>query len=509
MINKTKIMSDSKNIKLGMILSYAGMGVSILCALFISNKVLNYIGDYNYGLYSFVNSITMWLTVISSALTASFLRYASLEANQNNGDVSRINTIYSKMLLMIGIAVFVIGFGAIGVLCALRSNIGKYGWQDSQLMYLLFALSVANIGLTIPTSIFSLYINYEKQFVFARILTIIITIINFTGQFFIAYFSGSIIVIATFTIVVTLITFLCNACFCRRTLNMSFSKTTLRDNKGLIYSIFVFSGIILFNSIVDQINSNVDKTLLGILATPEDVTIYQMAQQLTMYLTIMSISVSGVFAPTIHELVVKNDSEKINNLYLKISKIQIIILCCVAFGFLACGKNFIIWWIGEKRVMSYYVAAVLMLLNIGPLTLNSSIEIQRAKNKHLFRAVIYFALAVANIVLSCVFLKFFEQKYAVLACLAGTVITTICSHWILMNIYNKRIIKLPIGRYLLTMFQYISVGIIGYLAVFGCNKLFIDQINSGLFRFMMQGIIFVIVYLLLIVLMNRDCINDI
>lgn len=503
-----KTIGDSENIKFGVILSYVGMGVSIIGALFISNKVLNYIGDYNYGLYSFVNSITTWLTVVSSALTASFLRYASLDANQNNGDISKTNTIYYKILSLIGIAVFVIGFSVLGLLYVSGSNIGKYDWEDSQLMYILFALSIVNIGLTMPTSIFSLYINYKRQFVFARILTIVTTIINFAGQFFIAYFSRSIIAIAMFTIAITLLTFFCNAYFCRTALKINFAEVALKDNKGLLHSIFVFSGILLFNSIVDQINSNVDKTLLGIFAVPEDVTIYQMAQQLTMYLTTMSVSVSGVFAPTIHELVVKNDTEKINNLYLKISKIQSIILCCVTFGFLACGKNFIIWWIGEKRVMSYYVATVLMLLNIGPLTLNSSIEIQRAKNKHLFRAIVYFALAIANIVLSGIFLYIFEEKYAVFACLAGTVITTICSHWISMNVYNKRVIGLPIGTYLLTMFQYIAVGMLGYLAVLGCNELFIAQIKSIIFKYLLQGFIFIVVYLLFIVLINKTVIKN-
>ena len=506
--NKSKTTSDSKNIKFGMLLSYAGMGISILGALFISNRVLDYIGDYNYGLYSFVTSITTWLTVISSALTASFLKYASTEANANSGDVSKTNTIYYKMLSMMGIAVLVLGFSVLSILYTSKICIGKYNWEDSQTMYVLFALSVINIGLTMPTSIFSLYINFKKQFVFSRILTIVITIINFAGQFFIAYFTRSIVAIAAFTIVITLITYLCNSYFCRKALNISFAKVALRDNKGLLYSIFVFSGILLFNTIVDQINTNVDKTLLGIFATPEDVTIYQMAQQLTIYLVTMSVSVSGVFAPTIHELVVKNDTDKINNLYLKISKLQSIILCCVAFGFLACGKNFIIWWIGEKRVASYYVAAVLMLLNIGPLTLNSSIEIQRAKNKHLFRAVVYFALAIANIVLSCIFLHILDQEHAVFACLAGTVITTICSHWISMNIYNKRIIGLPVERYLFTLLQYITIGLLGYLAVLGCNRLFITQIKLTLFKFMAQGFVFIAIYLTLTALTNKTFIKN-
>lgn len=507
-MNRFNKISEEKNIKLGVVLSYVGMAISILGALFVSNRVLNIIGDYNYGLYSFVNSITTWLTVISSALTASYLRYAFLEANENSGDVSKTNSIYYKMLLFIGVVVFILGFSVLGILYASRKCIGNYNWEDSQLMYALFALSIVNISITMPTSVFSLYITYKKQFVFARILTIVITVVNFAGQFLIAYFTKNIVVIAAFTIVITLLTYFCNKWFSKKALKISFARITMANSKTLFRSICIFSGILLFNSIVDQINSNVDKTLLGFAATPEDVTIYQMAQQLTVYLTTMSVAVSGVFAPTINELVVKNKTEELNRLYLKISRIQSVILCCVAFGFLSCGKSFIISWIGEKRVMSYYVAAVLMLLNIGPLTLNSSIEIQRAMNKHLFRAIVYFALAITNVALSAIFLKIFEPQYAVFACLAGTVITTVCSHWILMNIYNKYVIGLPIGKYLLTLLQYMVIGMCGFLAVLGCNKLFVAQMESAVLKLLIQGTVFVFVYFLFVALTNRTMLKN-
>ena len=61
MESKNNSLKDNKNIKFGVILSYVGMAVSIVGTLLVSNRVLNYIGDYNYGLYSFVNSITTWL----------------------------------------------------------------------------------------------------------------------------------------------------------------------------------------------------------------------------------------------------------------------------------------------------------------------------------------------------------------------------------------------------------------------------------------------------------------
>lgn len=498
-----KSLNDSKNIKMGVILSYVALGISIIGSLFITNRVLNLIGDYNYGLYSFVNSITSWLTVVSSALTASFLRFTILESHNNCDDVGKTNTIYFKLLLILGLIVFVIGIGLIIALYFSHICIGKYNWEDSKLMYFLFALSVFNIGLSMPTSIFSLYINYKKKFVFGKLLNIFIILFNFLGHFLIAYFTKNIVIIGAFTIVVTIMTFLINFIYCKKNLNISFAKATIKDNKSLTFAIIVFSSILLLNTIVDEVNTNVDKTLLGFFSIPENVTKYQMAQQLAGYFTTMSIAVSGVFAPSMHELVANNDKNEINNLYFKISKLQIVILCCVAFGFLTCGKNFILWWLGESRIDSYYVGVVLMIVGLGPLTMNASIEIQRAMNKHKFRALIYLVFAIVNVGFSVLFLIIFDSKYAIYACLLGTIISRVGSHWIAMNIYNKKVIKLPIGKYLLNLLIYIFIGVGCFFVVYIFNRVFIYSIESYLFRFLIQGFIFAFIYLLICFVINK------
>lgn len=502
MESKNNSLKDNKNIKFGVILSYVGMAVSIVGTLLVSNRVLNYIGDYNYGLYSFVNSITTWLTVVSSALTASFLRFTTIEAQNKEGDVGSTNTLYLKLLSLLGVFIIVFGLSIVLVLFSFRVNLGKYNWDDSKLMYLLFGLSIFNIGLTMPASIFSLYINYRKQFIFIRILAIITLVLNFSGHFLIAFFTKNVVFISAFSIFITLLTLFSNYFYCKK-LKISFVKTSLKKNRTLVKSIIVFSSILLFNAIVDQINSNIDKTLLGIFASPVDVTIYQMGLQLATYLTMMSIAVSGVFAPTIHELVVSNNQIGINSLYLKISKIQSIIICCVAFGFLSCGYEFITWWIGNNRIGAFYVACGLMLVNVCPLTLNASIEIQQAKNKHLFRAICYFALAILNILISVLFLMCFEVKYAIYACLAGTIITKILSHWIAMNVYNKKVIKLPVGEYMMTLLLYIAIGLCSAAAVFLLKYFVLSDMTIRVFvKLVIEGTTFVLVYGLIVMMFN-------
>lgn len=494
----------NKNIKFGILLSYAAMAISLIGTLFVTNRVLDYIGDYNYGLYAFANSITSWLTVVSSALTASYLRYATLDSrsDDNPDEPTTVNTIYYKLLMGIGLIILFVGGVVIFALYKFEICLGKYNWTDSKLMYCLFAVTLVNIAVTMPTSIFSLYINFRQKFIFGKLLGIITTLLNFAGHFVIALFTKNVTLIAVFSLVITLVTSLCNYFYCKK-VGITFGKVSLRGCKPLVKSIILFSSILLFNSIVDQVNSSVDKTLLGIFSTPESVTIYQMGQQFNVYLVTMSVAVSGVFAPRMHALVAEKNEQELSDLYLKISKAQTIVLCLVVFGFMACGKNFILWWIGPSRIDAFYVGLVLMLMDLCPLTMNSSIEIQRAENKHKFRALVYFLVALANVILSIVFLQMFPIEKAIYACLLGSLLARICSHWIAMNIYNKKEIHLPAGKYMLNLLVYMVIGLGCVAITYLFDLIFTENINSELVRFLIKGAIFAILYLIVVCLLNR------
>ena len=497
---------ETKNIRYGVVLSYLGLLVSLLGTLFISNRILNYIGDYNYGLYSFVSSITSWLTVVSSALCASYLRFATIEHKLHR--LPKVNSIYYKLLLGMGGLVLLVGSFVTILLFFLKVNWGDYSWADSKLMYALFAVSILNISISIPSMIFSLFITFKQRFVFQKFLSIFTTVINFAGMFLIAFLTRNVLALSSFSLVITIITLACNAYYCRKEISIQFEKTSFRENRDLVAAVIAFSGILILNSVVDQINSGVDKTLLGIYSIPENVTIYQMGQQFNTYLALMSVAVSGVFSPKIHALVSNADYLGINSLYLKISKIQSMVLSLIVFGFIACGKDFIIWWIGEQRLNAYYVGAILMLIDLCPLTMNASVEIQRAENRHRFRAYVYLLVAIVNVSLSIVFVRILPKEHAVFACLAGSVIARVLSHWIAMNIYNYKVIKLNTGKYMLTLLKYVLIGMACSLVVMYIKNLFICSIQQQILKVLIEGGVFTLLYVMFVLISDFGFISS-
>lgn len=493
---------EKKNIKYGVILSYGSMLVSFICTLLFTDKILDHIGDYNYGLYTFIGSITAWLTIATSALTASYLRFTSIEAAEKN-TTSRTNTLYLKLFSFIGTAVTIIGLIVCGILFLTKVNFADYSWEDSKTMYILFAISIVNIGITTNTTVYKLFITYKSRFIFEKTLAVVIVVLNYVGQFIVAFLTKNIIALSTYVLLVSVFNIVSHYVYAKKKCGIQFERVSLKQNKNLIKSIAVFSGILLINSIVDQINSNVDKTLLGFFSKPEDVTVYQMGMQFNSYLVVMVVAISSVFAPKINKLVVEQKKEELDFLFAKVSRMQSIVVCCIAFGFVACGKEFIIWWIGESRVDAYYVGAVLMIINIMPLAVKTSVDIQRAMNKHYFRSIMYFAVAIINIALSIFFLHILQNKYAIYACLLGSIIASLLTQWTTMNVFNYKVIKLPMGKVLLRLFVCIIYGLGSTVIVKIITEMFINNIQEILIRLLLEIVVYIIVYLAFLVIFER------
>ncbi len=89
-------------------------------------------------------------------------------------------------------------------------------------------------------------------------------------------------------------------------------------------------------------------------------------------------------------------------------------------------------WAGQNYADSYYVVLFLILPVTIPLIQTIGIEIQRAKNMHQFRSIMYFLMAVANLFVSIPL----TRTYGPVGAAAGTAISMILGNGIAMNLYN-------------------------------------------------------------------------
>lgn len=167
------------------------------------------------------------------------------------------------------------------------------------------------------------------------------------------------------------------------------------------------------------------------------VAVYGVGGQINSMYVQFSTAVSGVFVPKVNRLVAtEKDNKQISDLFAKVGRVQYIILMLVATGFVFFGRPFIKYWAGAEYDEAYVVTLFLMLPVTVPLVQNLGIEIQRAKNKHKARSIVYLCIAVGNIILSIFLIQLLGPTGAAL----GTAVALFLGNIVFMNwYYHKRI----------------------------------------------------------------------
>ena len=109
-------------------------------------------------------------------------------------------------------------------------------------------------------------------------------------------------------------------------------------------------------------------------------------------------------------------------------------------GYYFFGRQFVLLWAGNEYNESYMVGLLLLIPVTIPLIQNLGIEIQRAKNKHKIRSLVYLVIAISNVIISIPLIRLFGSTGAAL----GTAITMILGNGIFMNLYYHKKLSINI-----------------------------------------------------------------
>ena len=295
------------------------------------------------------------------------------------------------------------------------------------------------------------------------------------------------VVLQSVTVALNFASILANAYYAMRILRLKFSFKSIK----LAYykEIMIFSGFIFINQIVNTINWNVDNYLTAFFIGTAGTAIYAFGYQFMNYYMLLSTAISNVFAPLMNKLVLDDDESGIDEYFCRIGRLQFLLLGFVLGIFAVIGKDFVILFAGsEEYGKSFYVALILMATTIIPLSQNLGIEIQRAKNLHKFRAILYLGIAVSNLLISIPLCK----TFGAVGCAVGTGFAQIIGNTIIMNIYNSRVIKIDVAVYWRNICKILPAFIVSFLLCFFLHKWIVFPLNKV--TLVCEGVVCVIVF---------------
>ena len=422
---------------IGIILGYINFAVKMIIQLIYVPVMLRLLGDNEYGVYQLVTSVVSYLGILDFGFAGAYLKFYS-ETIGNERKEERLNSTYMSLFSVMAFLATICG-----IILARNANFllgNKLTISELMLAKKLLIVLSVNLGINFFNSVFTSFIISRENFLFQRIINLVATILNpivTIALLLHGYGSTGMVLVS---LVISIVTFFINLFYCKNILVIPFKIGYI--DISLIKRMSKFSFFLFINIIIDQINWNMDKFLLGRMVGSSAVAIYSVASQInTIYIQLPDM-IASVYTPKINRIVAVHKTEEahkeINNLLISVGRIQSIVASIVLIGFILFGKDFIKLWVGDKFEKSYYIVLLLIIPAFVPLCQSLCVDIQRAVNKHQFRSLIYLFISLFNVILSIRFIK----KYAEIGAALGTTIAMIVGNWIIINIFYHRVLKL-------------------------------------------------------------------
>lgn len=436
------INSTSK--KAAAIISYLFLALNSVSSIILTPILLNFLGVEEYGLYQMIYSIGLYILILDLGIGSVMIRYISeYRARKDLEGMKQFAGMMALLTLSLCIIVFIVGVIFNYFVQDIFCNLTPEQYTKSHWMITLMTFQFV---MTFIDHYCQGAINAYERFVFSKILGIIKVISVFGLTILFVYIGlGAVGIVLANTIIITLLTIV-NIIYMFR--EIKFRIVFTRWKKKILFPIFGLMLAMLLQSVVANVNSSVDKTILGIMCTPTDVAIYSIAATIiTLFNTLPSV-LSSLFQPQVMKMVVKGTTPKqLTNLVIRVGRWQFIVCGAFLIGLLLFGMDFLNLWVGRtisenELRFSLIIMLIILPFNMIPLIQTVCISILNAYNKILYRSLILIIISVLHVIITIIIVMFWGPIGSPI----GTAISYFLGYAILLNIYYYRAFRLEVFR---------------------------------------------------------------
>ena len=428
---------DLNQIRLGSAISYVQIGLSILISLFYTPTMIRLLGRSEHGLYTTVTSAISMLSILDLGFGSGYIRYYARYRKENDQEaIEKLNGLFMLIFSVIGCVALLCGLYLSGHLdMVFDQGLTEEEYFTARVLMLLLT---ANLAISFPMSVFQNIILAHERFIFLKLLMVLKTVVSPMLTLPLLLMGYRSIAMVTVTVLLSLITDCVYAWYCFRHLHCRFRFRGFEP--GIIRGLFAYTGFIAVNIIVDQINWNVDKVLIGRYRGTAAVSVYSAGSMIHQYFQQFSTSISNFFTPRVHHLfqayqgVQEKLDQELTGLFIRVGRVQFLLLALIASGLCLFGRTFFHCWLGDEYADSYAIMLLLVLPTLIPLIQNTGIEIQRAENRHRFRSIAYGLMALLNLGLSIVLCR----RYGGIGAALGTALSVLAANGLIMNVYYQK-----------------------------------------------------------------------
>ncbi len=434
-------MEAAKQRKFGVLLGYVSIAIRNILGLLLIPFIIHYVGVEQYGVYSLVSSIILYLIILEMGLANTAIRF--LSKYQATKDLSAQSRFVGLMLIIYsGVTIVAMAVGGVFYFQLPAMFSASFSANEISLLQQTFLILMVNIAITLMSNTFTGVISAKERFVFEKGSQVILFLLRCAFVVFALWMGGDIIDIVVIDTCINALQLMMRLYYVFINLKIKVSFSSI--DKTLVKEVFGYTMFIGLNVIVNQINWRVDNFIIGLMVSSAAVAIYNIGNQLVLSFIAFASAISNVFAPKIVKMVTLNaSSEDITTELIRIARMQMMVLGFVLSAFIVFGPLFINLFVGPDFKQAYFVALLPMLPFIFVLAQSSTNAVLQAMNKHKVRSLMLLATAILNILISI----FLVERYGLVGAAIGTMIALILGELVAVGIYLSRVIGLEMSRF--------------------------------------------------------------
>lgn len=473
-----------KQMSLGILFSYLVIAIRLLSGILYTPIILRSLGKNVYGVYSLCISFTGYLTIFNAGMNAAYIRFYVRAKETGDYSSERINGIFFRLFTTIGVVGMLLGF-----LAGKNAEIlfgSKILPSEYEILQKSFYVLAVTVLLTSVNGIFNSTIIAHEKFVVGKLVDFIHTVLApvITIPFLLkGYGSVAILVIQ---LGLTALVLLFNSFYSIKKLGMTFDLRG--DNSILVRSIVMFSGFIVIQTVMDQLNWQVDKFILARVRGSDEIAVYSVGSQFNSIFLSIGGAAAGVFIAEINRLAAHDDNSRISELFVRSSRIFTQIAVFIMSAFIIFGRQFISRWAGDGYDDSYFISVLIMLPVTVALSQGLGQDIARAKNLHKIQIIINICVCFLNVIVSIPL----AIRYGAVGSALGTFVCEIVICVVVQSIYYHKIVEINMLAYYREIFRLVPGWVIPFFIGGICN--YLDLIHSNYVSLLIYGSIYMVIY---------------
>jgi O-antigen/teichoic acid export membrane protein len=414
----------------------AALGV----AFFLSPYIVRHLGGVGYGVWTLVNSLVAYMSVLDFGLRGAVTRFVSRYHAQEDHKAAS-STVSAAFWLRVWISLgILVGSLILSRLANTFFSIPPFMQNAASWAILIAGTSLA---VTLTFGIFAGVLAALNRFDLICAVTVSQTILRAVGTILILRSGHGIVALAMWELFVVI---LANAALTTLSLRV-YSEIRLlfkKPDSSVLRQLGGYSFYVVLLNACGQVITYTDNVVVGSIVGVAAVTIFTIAGGLLEYTRQMVSALGMAFLPFVSSMDARGERDQVQRFLIQGTCAVLLVALPIQVALFFRGETFIGLWMGKQYAeASGTVLRILLISQVFMIADYAGYNIAYGLSKHRPIALRMIAEAAANLILSV----FLARKIGLVGVAWGTVIPGVINHLFFGPQYMCRVLNTPLRQF--------------------------------------------------------------